>query len=512
MLYALAELEAQGRDNAAMKRYEDRLRDVLAVAPSNLVARLKLVDALARDGQADSAVRQLEEVRRIPPAPPAEASAYLDSTIQFLRAGKAAESRSALDHFLALMEGTAPYQASLDDVRWTDGPIAGRTVLAYSPKNFISLRGVRAKPTVDVAKFVDATNDAGLASPEAITGDVGPPEDRQGPTAVAAGDIDGDGEDDLFVSMWSPVLRKNVVRLYHVQGGVRPRRHHPLQDLSRQSGSLRHLRRLRQRWLARPFRDRRRRSRPPLPQRRQRHVFTTSRPKPGSATSRARARRSSSISITTAISISCSSGMVSEPSIATISTAPSPTQPRPLASRAEQPRATPSSPTSTATVALTSFFANEHGADASSTTAARSASPTPPPRAGSRAVASGTRRRRRLQQRWISRPLRRERERRSTNALAQQGQRHVRARLRARARHCGALRATAGDGGDVRRLRQRRLARSRRRGPSAAAGKLALVLSSATTARASSSTARSLIPGAVRAAGRVRDRGLRRRR
>jgi tetratricopeptide (TPR) repeat protein len=218
VLYALAELEGQGRDNAAMKRYEDRLRDVLSVAPANLVARLKLMDALAREGQADSAVRQLEEVRRIPPAPPPEASAYLDSSIQFLRAGKAVESRSALDHFLGLMEGTAPYQAALDEVRWTDGPIAGRTVLAYAPKNFISLRGVRAKPTVDEAKFIDATNDAGLASPEAITGEVGPGEDRQGPTAVAAGDIDGDGEDDLFVSMWSPVLRKNVVRLYHVQG------------------------------------------------------------------------------------------------------------------------------------------------------------------------------------------------------------------------------------------------------------------------------------------------------
>ncbi|HEY3746146.1 MAG TPA: tetratricopeptide repeat protein, partial [Gemmatimonadaceae bacterium] len=112
VLYALAELEARPADNAAMKRYEDRLRDVLNVAPANLVARLKLMDALAREGQADSAVRQLEEVRRIPPAPPPEASAYLDSSIQFLRAGKAVESRSALDHFLGLMEGTAPYQAA----------------------------------------------------------------------------------------------------------------------------------------------------------------------------------------------------------------------------------------------------------------------------------------------------------------------------------------------------------------------------------------------------------------
>ena len=68
VLYALAELEAQQPDSASARRYEDRLRDVLAVAPANLAVRLKLVDALARRGEADSAVRQLEEVRRIPPS------------------------------------------------------------------------------------------------------------------------------------------------------------------------------------------------------------------------------------------------------------------------------------------------------------------------------------------------------------------------------------------------------------------------------------------------------------
>jgi predicted Zn-dependent protease len=79
VLYALAELEAQQPDSASTRRYEDRLRDVLAIAPANLAARLKLVAALARRGAADSAVRHLEEVRRIPPEPPKEARAYLDS-------------------------------------------------------------------------------------------------------------------------------------------------------------------------------------------------------------------------------------------------------------------------------------------------------------------------------------------------------------------------------------------------------------------------------------------------
>src|SRR5688500_16584343 len=147
VLYALAELEAQQPDSASARRHEDRLRDVLAVAPANLAARLKLVDALARRGEADSAVRHLEDVRRIPPELPKDARTYLDSSIQLLRAGRLVQSRTTLDRFLGLMEVTAPYQASLEDVKWTEGPIPGRPVLTFAPKYFLS-RGVRQRATV----------------------------------------------------------------------------------------------------------------------------------------------------------------------------------------------------------------------------------------------------------------------------------------------------------------------------------------------------------------------------
>jgi len=229
VLYALAELEAGQRDSASVRRYEDRLRDVLAVAPANLAVRLKLVEAFARRGEADSAVRQLEEVRRIPPEPPKEARTHLDSSIQLLRAGKLEQARTTLDRFVRLMEVTAPYQASLDDVKWTDGPIAGRPVITFAPKNFISLRAVRERTTADLAKFTDATNDAGLAGTETRAGPVVSPAQPVGPTALAFGDVDGDGTDDLFVSTWSSALRKSVAHLYRVQGGF-------LRDATERSG------------------------------------------------------------------------------------------------------------------------------------------------------------------------------------------------------------------------------------------------------------------------------------
>ena len=219
VLYALAELESQQSDTASARRYRERLRDVLAVAPANLAARLKLVAALALRGDADSAVRHLEEVRRIPPEPPQEARTYLDSSIQLLRAGNVVQSRATLARFFALMELTTPYQASLEDVKWTDGPIPGRPVLTFAPLSLISSRGVRDRSRMESVKFVDATSDAGFAPAATRAPGSAEPEQQDRPAALAAGDVDGDGTDDIFVSMWSPALRKSVAHLYHVQGG-----------------------------------------------------------------------------------------------------------------------------------------------------------------------------------------------------------------------------------------------------------------------------------------------------
>jgi Tfp pilus assembly protein PilF len=214
VLYALAELEAQQTDSGAAQRYRDRLRDLLQVAPANLAARLKLVDAFVRRGDADSAVRQLEEVRRIPPAAPKEARGSLDSAIQLLRAGKLADARPTLDRLFAQMEVTSPYQAALKEVEWTDGPIPGRPILNFMPKSLIARGGVHDRATVDLAKFVDATSETNLLDGGAGAAPPG------APTALAAGDVDGDGTDDLFISAWSPTLRKSVAHLYRVQRGV----------------------------------------------------------------------------------------------------------------------------------------------------------------------------------------------------------------------------------------------------------------------------------------------------
>lgn len=224
VLFALAELEGQERDPASAGRYEDRLREVLAVAPANLAARLMLLEALAKRGESDSVVRQLEEVRRIPPEPPKEVRAWLDSSIQLIRAGKIAESRATITRVVDLMKVTSPYQASLEEVKSPEGPIAGQPVLTFAPKDFISLRRAQQRPTGEIAKFTDVTGEVGLEPAPPQRADSAKAKD--GFNSLALGDVDGDGTDDLFVSIWSPSggaaagAWRPVTRLYRVRNGV----------------------------------------------------------------------------------------------------------------------------------------------------------------------------------------------------------------------------------------------------------------------------------------------------
>ena len=223
VLYALADLDARSADGASQSRYEMRLREVLAASPANLAVRLKLLDVLIRRGETDNAVRHLEEVRRIPPEPPRDARTYLDSSLQLLRAGNLIAARALLGRFEHAMELTTPYQASLDAVKGVDAPLAGRPVLTFAPSYLITMRGTHDKASAEEVRFTDISDVAG--GPLAIAG----AGTQSAPAALAIGDIDGDGNNELFVSSPSPDQRTSVVHLYSIQGGF-------LRDITAKSG------------------------------------------------------------------------------------------------------------------------------------------------------------------------------------------------------------------------------------------------------------------------------------
>ena len=214
VLYALATLDAQ--DDTSGVKAEPRLRETLSLAPANLAVRLQLLEIFVRRGESDSAVRQLEEIRRLPPEPPVEVKPLLAQSIDLLRLGKVADARPVVDRFVQMMELTAPYQASLAEVKWFEDPLVGRPTLTFGPQSVIQLRSSGILLTDDSTHFTDATGDAGLPDVTAKPASTAP--DSLGvSTTVATGDFNGDGADDLFASVWSPAERRFVTRLYLVE-------------------------------------------------------------------------------------------------------------------------------------------------------------------------------------------------------------------------------------------------------------------------------------------------------
>jgi hypothetical protein len=124
---------------------------------------------------------------------------YVDSAIQALRAGNMTQSREMLDRLVERIQVTAPYQASLADVKWTEGPLVGRPILTFAPKGFVSKNGVRDAAAVDVTRFVDATEDIGIPS-------------ATDSSAFAIGDVDGDGDDDLLLNNRIYIVQNGAIR------------------------------------------------------------------------------------------------------------------------------------------------------------------------------------------------------------------------------------------------------------------------------------------------------------
>lgn len=209
ILYALAELEdpAAGGDAG---RYTELLQGILQRNPTNLPVRLRLAESHLSAGRNDSTLRHLEEIRQLSPEPPLDARASLEASVAALHVGDVTAATEALEAFHAAMQVTTPYQARLAEMGWVEGPLLGRPVLSFAPDDFIALRGLREAEAAAGVSFVDATAGAGLPEP---TGGPAPTT----PAVIRAGDLDGDGRDELLIA---GVAGSPEPRLYRARAGL----------------------------------------------------------------------------------------------------------------------------------------------------------------------------------------------------------------------------------------------------------------------------------------------------
>src|SRR5881398_147631 len=187
-LYQLVELDPASR--------ETYLGRIVERAPGNVAARLDLVEVLlARGGGGggggDAAAAQLEALERQLPELPREAHRFFEQALTLARAGRAAAAATPAATFHRFMETTAAYQASLQKLRGASGALPGYPILTFNP--VITPPAQDARSIAAVIRFSDVSDAVGL-------GGVPPRADTAGDVALATGDYDGDGGEDVFVA------------------------------------------------------------------------------------------------------------------------------------------------------------------------------------------------------------------------------------------------------------------------------------------------------------------------
>ncbi|WP_420635205.1 FG-GAP-like repeat-containing protein [Candidatus Palauibacter sp.] len=193
-LWARADLEARAGGSASGDRVAFLSR-LVAAAPGNLAAIADLADAYLARGELDAALGTLESLRQIAPDFRDRPRAAFEAAEDAIRQADGPTAISFFADFRAAFEVTAPYQAGLEELRSPGGPLAGVATLDFS--FLTSLRIQEPEAVLAALRYTHASELAGL---EAL--DSGPPRSAGADpsAAVAVGDFDGDGDEDL---LWS---------------------------------------------------------------------------------------------------------------------------------------------------------------------------------------------------------------------------------------------------------------------------------------------------------------------
>ena len=195
-LYGLAESYQDQSDSYSISQWEKYLRRIVETSPANLVARLYLVEALVRNQQGDEALKNLEEIERITPQLPDEASDYFNSAVSQLRSEELSDALTSVRILHNLLKLTNAYQTDIQQLKGTSASRVGTPVISFSETRPAFL--TEGESLLDALRFTDVTTSAGLdalASLEELQ-----TSDSYFSTHMAIGDMDRDGDEDLYVS------------------------------------------------------------------------------------------------------------------------------------------------------------------------------------------------------------------------------------------------------------------------------------------------------------------------
>jgi Tfp pilus assembly protein PilF len=191
-LYDLSEMYALQSDTSYQRQRGFYLRKIIENDPANLVPRLNLTEILIKNCKAEAALEQMEEILRLFPEFPREASEYYDKSVVALRAGDCEKAITQFIIFHNYLKVTSPYQAGIMDLKGPGGSLIGFPVITFDKKAISDKRELTS--IIDNISFTDVTSSAGLD----IIDRINEKSALTGLIHVSICDYDSDGDIDLY--------------------------------------------------------------------------------------------------------------------------------------------------------------------------------------------------------------------------------------------------------------------------------------------------------------------------
>lgn len=203
-LYSLAESYQKEASQSSLKQWEKYMARIVETAPNNIVARLYLVEALVRNGKTDEALAHMEEIGKQSPAFPDEADSYYQKSIQNLQSGNAKDALTNVRIFHNLLKLTNFYQTDIQELKGNNASLIGTPVITLSEPTTTFLSP--GESILEAMQFTDVTASAGLnLVPDTLTSTM---ENLDLTTHITVGDMERDGDQDIYLSTYDPAADK----------------------------------------------------------------------------------------------------------------------------------------------------------------------------------------------------------------------------------------------------------------------------------------------------------------
>ena len=216
-LYQLGLSYSKSNDPNDLTKAEHYFSKISNKLPGNIASSLRLLELLVNDENNSDALYYLQTLQQTLPNLSDDSNNLIRKILAHLHNEEASKAKIPLIMLHNLLKPTDIYQASLEELRGTKGPIAGKPILRF--RNTKVEQKQKEGQIPEHVVFNDISISTGLNDILTEKNSLGQ-KDQPYSTIIAFGDHDSDGDQDLFISKWSSALNRSIQYLFDNDKGV----------------------------------------------------------------------------------------------------------------------------------------------------------------------------------------------------------------------------------------------------------------------------------------------------